>query len=166
MRYFTFLLVTAVVFFSCKPSSKEAVEYSNTIGIEKEKISKKYDKLLDSYHEYIPQEMDTAYSQMKSQIEQSLTIVNKLQDFAGDSTYKVGAINLCKVYSSVIDNEHKRIIELLKLPEDEYQDKEINEYKELIEASSIKIETATKKLHDIQAEFLKPYKNVSLVKPE
>ncbi len=164
MRYLTFLAFFSILLFSCKPSAKEALRYSDTISSENNKISKKYNKLIDSYNDYVPAEMDKAYADVKEQIEQSLAVVGKLEDFGGDSTFKKGAISLFESYSSILNNEHKRIIELLKLPEDEYQTDEIKEYKRLIETSNSKLDSEIKKLHKIQKEFVKPYENISLVK--
>ncbi len=116
MKYLTFLLILSVGLFSCKPTAKEALAYNDKITVENNKIFKKYDKLIESYNEYKPKEMDKAYSDVKNQISKSLNVVKKLDNFAGDSTFKHGAVVLFSSYLSVIDNEHKRIIELLKLP--------------------------------------------------
>ncbi len=164
MRYLAFLLVLSFTLYSCKPSAKEAISYSDKVSVENSKISEKYDKLLESYNEYDPKEMDAAYDDVKKQVEESLNAMKKLPDFDGKSTFKQGAVDLFNVYSSILNNEHKRIIELLKLPENEYKEKEKNEYEALRNAVNKKTATATEKLQELQKKFLEPYSAVELVK--
>lgn len=59
------------------------------------------------------------------------------------------------VYKNVLEKYHKRIIELLKLPEAEYGEKQINEFADLIETSHQEIDNSIERLIEIQEAFTK-----------
>lgn len=162
MKHFssTILLLSLLMLFSCKsaPTIKEAIAYNDKISTENNKILEKYDKLLNSYNEYQPEEMDNAYANAKQQVEESIESIKKLKTLVGDSAYRKTAINAFESYLTILNNEHKRMIELLKLPESGFQDAEKEEYEKLIETANSVIDSEIEKLHTVQKEFAKTYK--------
>ncbi|NJO90367.1 MAG: hypothetical protein HC831_16530 [Chloroflexia bacterium] len=109
--------------------------------------------------------MDNAYVAAVAQVNESVDFINKMKPFGEDSTFKEGAQKLFAAYKSILDVEHKRIIQLLKLPAEEYGDDEIAEYAKLIETSNQKADSELNKLIEIQESFAKKYK-FELVKEE
>lgn len=167
MRNFTFILLffSVFLFFSCGPTVEDAIKYSDDIEAQNELIIGKLEELIDSYDEYIPEEMNNAYAAAVAQVEKSIDFANKLKPLGEDSTFKNGAEKLFATYKSILDVEHKRIIELLKLPADEYGDEEIAEYAKLIESANQKADSELNKLIEIQENFAKKYQ-FELVKEE
>jgi hypothetical protein len=167
MRNFTFVLLffSLVLFVSCGPSVEDAIKYSDEIEKQNELVIGKLEELIDTYDEYIPEEMDNAYAAAVAQADKSIEFVNKLKPLGEDSTFKVGAQKLFATYKSILDVEHKTIIGLLKLPAEEYGDDEIAEYAKLIETANQKVDSELNKLIEIQEKFAKKYK-FELVKEE
>jgi hypothetical protein len=167
MRNFTFILLffSAALLVSCGPTVKDAIKYSDNIETQNELVIGKLEELIDSYDEYIPEEMDNAYAAANTQVNESLDYINKMQPFGEDSTFKAGAQQLFKTYKSILDVEHKKIISLLKLPADKYGDEEIAEYAKLIETANQKADSELNRLIQVQESFAKKYK-FDLVKEE
>jgi len=154
---FTFLFFSLALFVSCGPTVDEAIKYSDNIIEQNELIIGKLEELIDSYDKFMPDEMDNAYIAAKAQSQKGVDFANKLKPFGEDSTFKEGAINLFATYQSVLENEHKRIIELLKLPESDYDEEEIAEYADLIESANQKADNELNNLIMTQEKFAKKY---------
>ncbi len=167
MRNFTFVLLffSLGLFVSCGPSVEDAIKYSDNIEKQNELVIGKLEELIDSYDEYIPEEMDNAYAAAVAQVDKSIEFADKLKPFGEDSTFKVGVQKLFATYKSILDVEHKKIIGLLKLPAEEYGDEEIAEYAKLIENANQKADSEMNKLIKVQESFAKKY-NFELVKDE
>jgi len=159
MRNFTFTLLffSIALLISCGPTVEEAIKYSDNIIEQNEMIIGKLEELIDTYDKFVPEEMDNAYKTAVAQTTGGIDFAKKLKPFGEDSTFKVGALKLFNSYKSILDVEHKRIIELLKLPESEYGEEEISEYANLIESANQKADTELNSLIIIQENFAKKY---------
>jgi hypothetical protein len=153
-----FFVPTVLIFIlSCKPSVKEALAYNDTIVYYHEEIHKKIAFLNDTYNNYVPQEMDKAYSEAKKVTEQGINFVDSLEAFHDDDSYRKASLELFKTYKLVLDVEHVRIMELLKLPEKKFQQAEIEELDRLKEISRKKIESKIEEVAKIQDAFAKKF---------
>lgn len=157
ISFLLFLFCTALL-ISCGPTVEEGIKYSDDIIEQNSIIQEKITKLVETYDQFVPEQMDAAYAKALEVTDSGLHFANKLLPFDEDSTFKEGAIKLFSVYKEVLNTEHRRIIELLKLPEEDYKEEEIEEFAKLIETSHGKIDKATNELIKIQEDFAKAHK--------
>ncbi|RLD76429.1 MAG: hypothetical protein DRJ10_13585, partial [Bacteroidetes bacterium] len=113
--------------------------------------------LLDSYDTYVAEEMDNAYSTAEEQLKKSIKYVSDLKGFEEDTYFKEGALTFLNTYKAVLETEHKRIIELLKLPEDSYGSDQVKEVEAMRNQSNIKIDKALDDIFIIQKKFTDKY---------
>ena len=142
---------------SCGPTSDQAVDYNDKIINEQIAIFEKMELLIDAYENYQPDLMDAAYEVTLTQITKSSANVEALADFDGSTTFRDAGVTLFKLYKSVLENEHKQIIELLKLPDSQYGDAEVKLTGDLSEAADEKINSGIEDLDVIQKEFATKY---------
>jgi hypothetical protein len=158
MRNFTLILLTIVtILISCGPTVEDAIKYNDTIIGRNDEITTKFGKLIDSYDKFVPSEMDKAYKDALTTTNDAIDFANKLKPFDEDSSFKNGAIQLFQTYKDVLETEHKRIIELLKLPESDYGKEEVTEFEKLIEAAYKKVNLQREELVSIQEQFAKAH---------
>jgi len=136
-------------------SVEDAIKYNDQIIDQNDKIANAMDALIGSYDSFKPQEMDSLYAVTSKTIDESIKFANNLRPFKSDASFKNGALALFKVYKSVLENEHKRIIELLKLPESKYGTNEVAEYEKLVKQVNDKLGAEMEKLIAIQEKFSK-----------
>jgi hypothetical protein len=150
--------VLFLIFFgSCKPSVKEALAYNDTIVYYHQEIDKKLAYLSDTYGNYVPNEMDSAYKTAKSTTQIGIDFISSFKDFHGDDSYRKAALELFQTYKSVLEVEHVRIIELLKLPTNEFQQPQIDELDKLKETARKKIDAKIDEVAKVQEEFAKKF---------
>jgi len=142
---------------SCKPSVKEALKYNDTIVYYHQEIDKKVAYLSDTYNNYIPVEMDSAYQNAKFLSQKGIDFAKSLGDFNGDDSYRKAALELFERYDSVIEIEHAQIIALLKLPANQFQQKEIDELEHLKETANTKIQAKIDEVAKVQENFAKKF---------
>jgi len=145
-------------FFACAPSTEKAMKYNDKITNEQTLISKKIEDLNDTYDNYIAEEMNTAHEAALEQVEKGTKTIKRLKAFDEDTAFKNAALKLFGVYKSVLENEHKRIIELLVLPDDIYGKVEVKEFETIRNNSIEKIDKEVDKLVEAQKIFAKKYK--------
>ena len=144
--------------FACAPSTEQAMKYNDKLTEQQTLISKKIEDLNDTYDNYIAEEMNAAHKAALEQLEKSTKIIKKLKPFDEDKVFKKTALELFTVYKSVLENEHKRIIELLVLPDDKYKKEEVKEFETVRNSSIEKIDVEVDKLVKAQEAFAKKYK--------
>ncbi len=159
MKNFITLLSALVLIFivSCKPSVKEAIVYNESIVLQHEQIIKKIAYLSDTYDNYEPTEMDSAYAVALKTAQDAIDFTNKLEPFHKDDTYKNAALGLFDAYKSVIEVEHAKIIQLLKLPPEQYQQKQIDEFDQLKDSADKKIQDKINQVASVQEEFARKF---------
>ncbi len=159
MKKTIFLISLGLVLcmYSCVPSTKEAIAYNESIIDKQQEIEKKIAQLVDSYDNYVPEEMDSAYFNAHKAVTNGLNFIDSLKPFDNDSTYKSAIRSLFKEYLMVVENEHAKIISLLKLPQEQFQQKQIDEYDKLKTSAEAKIVAKIEETAKVQAEFAKKY---------
>lgn len=155
MRNFTntLLFLLSVFLISCGPTKEQAIDYNDKIIAQDDSISAKIEKLVETYDKFVPAEMDKAYSNAMAETQKGIDFANKLKPFDNDSSFKNGALELFNAYKSVLEVQHKRIIELLKLPESEYGDAQVAEFEKLIESANKQMDVEIDKLIAVQENF-------------
>ncbi len=159
MKNYRILLV--ILFFplimSCQPSTEEAIKYNDGITEQQLLVNEKVGILMESYDTYVTEEMEVAYNNAIEQLNIGLEYTNKLQGFEDDAYFTEGALAFFSSYREILENEHTRIIELLKLPADDYGPDQIKEYEMLRSQSNMKIDKAFEDMLIIQKKFAKKY---------
>ena len=159
MRDFKILFISLFVtlIISCQATTEDAIKYNDGITEQQILVNEKLTVLLDSYDAYVSEDMDIAYDSALEQLNKSINYVGKLKGFEEDKYFKESALTFLKIYKSVLENEHQQIIQLLKLPEDNYGQKEV----ELVEAhrniSNTKIDKAFEDMFITQKKFADKY---------
>ncbi len=154
----TMLVVLLSILYACKPTVEQAIKYNDDIIIRNDSIAAKFSVLTDAYDKLVPEQMDKAYDEALKSTKEGIEFVNKLEPFDKDTSFKAGALTLFKTYESVLEVEHKRLIELAKLPESKYGDAQVAEYAKLRDQANAKMDAETNKLTQIQEAFAKKFK--------
>lgn len=154
------ILIIALFFpliVSCQPSTEDAIKYSDGITEQQIEVNEKFSILISSYDAYVSDEMDIAYNNTIGQIDKGVEYVNKLEGFEEDAYFREGALAFFKSYKEVLENEHKKIIGLYKLPENEYGTEQVKEVEKLRNQSNIKIDKSFENMFTAQKKFAEKY---------
>ena len=146
-----------LIFSACQPSVKEAIAYNEEIVSHHEDVDKKIAFLIDTYDNYLPVEMDSAYQVALKAALEGIDFASNLKPFHKDDSYRKAVLELFKLYKSVIEVEHARIIELLKLPPEQYQQKQIDEFDQLKDSADKKVIKKIDEVYAVQVEFAKKF---------
>jgi len=159
MKNYTILFITLffLLIISCQPSTEDAIKYQDGIIEQQVLLNEKFSELISSYDSYVADEMDAAYKLTLDQLNKGIEYVSKTEGFEQEAYFKEGALAFFNSYKEVLENEHKKIIELLKLPEDSYGHDEIKEVQMLRDRSNIKIDKAFEDMLAVQKKFTKKY---------
>jgi hypothetical protein len=149
------LLALFSILVACGPTVEQAIKYNDEIISKSEEIKLKLNALLDSHDNFIPEQTDNVYQDALKSTKEGIEFLNKLEPFDKDTTLKAGALSLFKTYESVLEVEHKRLIELMKLPDNKYGDSEVAEYARTRDEAHKKVEYEIQKLLKVQQEFAK-----------
>lgn len=159
MKNYSILFITLffTLILSCQPSTEEAMKYNDGIIEQQNLVNEKFSLLISSYDAYESEEMDAAYNNVLDQLNEDIEYVTKLKGFEEDAYFKEAALAFFNSYKEVLENEHKRIIELLKLSADDYGTTQVKEYEKLRDQASIKIDKAFENMLKNQQKFAKKY---------
>ncbi len=145
-------------FTSLAQNVEIAIKYNDKILELNEIAISEIEALIDSYDNFIPQQMDSAHSKALFVVDSLIKRTIKLAPFKNDSTFRDSAIKLFKTYKMVLEDEHSWIIKLLKLPAEQYGEEQIKEYKKYVEDANNACEKSTEELVKIQTKFAKKFK--------
>jgi hypothetical protein len=155
------LLICAALFsvmlISCGSSVERAKNYNHDIIKEQVAINTKIENLFDSFKNYIPEKMDTVYAEAVTQLKAGMDSVSKMDAFDGNTEFRDAAIALFNIYDSVLNNEFKEMITLLKLPEKQYNKEKEERCITLRDQIMHKIDVGFTKLTHVQNNFAKEY---------
>jgi hypothetical protein len=135
-----------------------AIKYNDKIVEMNGKALNALEVLIDSYENYIPEEMDSLHARAVCVVDSVLRKIKRLAPFEGDSTFKCGAVKLFETYKILLEGEHRWIIELLKLPEEKYGDEQIQSYERYITECNAQCDKAINELMIVQKSFAKKFK--------
>ena len=156
---FSIVSIMVMAFTACGPTKEEAITFNDKIINEQVLIIEKINLLYDALEKYEDHNgMDFAYSEALKQLETGTNVVSKLEKFGGSNDFRDGALQLFEIYKSVLQNEFKRMIDLSKLPDEQYTSEQEDEYKMLHQVVSKKMDDGLKDLNEIQREFAAKYK--------
>ncbi|GAB4278335.1 MAG: hypothetical protein Kow0068_01950 [Marinilabiliales bacterium] len=151
------LFFTGLLFTSCGPDKKRAVDYNDNIVIEQINIVNNMQFLFDTFEEYDSLEMEKAYAKLLKSIEEALFKAKNLEPFDNDETFKNHAIDLFSEYKNVTENEYRKMIDILLLPDSLYDDQQIAIWDSLNKAGMEKLNNALEKFNDYQKVFAEKY---------
>lgn len=155
----SFLVILFMLLINCilAQNVDKAIKYNDAIIDKNNEVITAFEALMETYAKFDPNEMDKAYSDAMLKVQDAISFAKKLTAFQSDATFRDGAFTLFKAYKSFLEIEHKRIIELLKLPDTRYGEKEVAEYEQLINSINEKNEQEMNKLIQIQNDFAKKH---------
>lgn len=126
MRYLTItftligLFLFAWSFTSCDRKANEAVEYNDEIVEMQDAVVQSVMELENTFSEYEPARMDSAYRQLLTAIQQGKARLETIGVFEGDSTLYMAARILFDRYEHIATDEYAELISYLKIPDSLY----------------------------------------------
>ncbi|MFN8259094.1 MAG: hypothetical protein U0W24_25620 [Bacteroidales bacterium] len=151
------ILVCTALLTACGPTVEEAIKYNDEIITKSEDLKNKMITLKDSHDNFNGDQTEKAYSDAMAAVKDGLDLLNKMEPFDKDSTLRNAAIGYFKICEAVLSNEHRRLIDLMKLPDEKYGDAEVAEYASLRDESDKKVNLEMAKLLKVQQEFAKKH---------
>jgi hypothetical protein len=151
-------LIVMTILVACGPTPKQAAEYNDKIMDIQFNIVQSIDKLNETYQFYIPTEMDAAWNKSLEVITKGIETVTAMEKFDGKTEYKDAALEFFKAYKGIIETEHKEMVNIYKIPDENFTEQHLAQWDKLFEQADSKMEVATEKFGKIQDEFAKKYK--------
>ncbi len=160
MKKFIQLLTLAIIIslFACGPTVEQAIKYNDDIITKSEDISAKMIALTESYDKFVNDQTEQYHAEALKTTKEAIAFVSNLDPFDNDSSLKAGALVLFKTYESVLEIEHKRLIELMKLPDAKYGENEVAEYDKTRGEAIRKVDIEIGKMIEIQKQFATKHK--------
>lgn len=155
MKFTHFILAGLCFFiFSCRPSAREAVEYSDSIVRHQIKIQEAENELVVATAEGDPEKMEPALQKFIQQVNASTDSVRSMENFDHKDELKKEALEFFAVYKSVGENEYAQILELFR---SEYTDESHEKAMALNRQLSKMEEEALSELKKVHKKFAKEY---------
>lgn len=150
--------IIALLLTSCGPSKEEAIKYNDQIIDEQSLIVDKINVLYEAMKSWQHNEvMDEAYNNALKQIDVGTEHVAKMDDFGGKSNLKEHALKLFALYQSVIQNEIKGMLDILKKPSEEITPEMEQEFDNRNNQALTKMENGLKEFQKVQKDFADKY---------
>ncbi len=163
-KYFLLLLVIVGLLSSCGPTPEEAAAYNDSIVTVQLEIDVKINALIESYHNYIDEDIQTtegiekAYNDAMAQVDKSIQTVAGMENFAESSELKDDATKLFGTYKSLLENEYKEMMQLYALPDSSYTQEHDEKWENLNSSSISKTKEAIELFVKAQQKFVTKYK--------
>jgi hypothetical protein len=158
-KVFGFLsLVVVMMLVACGPTQEQAAEYNDQIIDQQIAIVDRIDVLVESYQYYIPADMDKAYNDAVNQVNKGIETVTALDKFDGKTDFKDAALELFNGYKAALENEHKEMVRIYKIPDETFTEEHYQQWDKLAEEADRKMEEAFNKFGKAQDEFAAKYK--------
>lgn len=162
-----FVVAAFVLLQACKPAPTEAADYNNKIIAEQDSIVLKFRALEQTLNEYDPLAMDIAFFEANEQVDTSIAVIKSLPAFDGKTDYKDSVLEVFALYKSLLDNEYKEVITILKKSENEYTKEDEDRVRYLLfKVINEKLDNAYENIIAIQTAFAEKYKITLKGKPE
>jgi len=166
--FIIYLLVLIISFQSCndKKSQKKVyqqitkltpVEYNDSIIGFQEKVIKKVLDFSQNIQMLDTVQRDAKLNDIIFEIDNSLSILNQLPSFYGNTKLKDAAITWMNFYRSVFDNEYREIIKISKKPEAEIIENDIIRMNDLSKSVADRELQVHKDFETVQKEFYKQF---------
>ncbi|MBN2681084.1 MAG: hypothetical protein JXR58_01125 [Bacteroidales bacterium] len=174
MKPIIILFLSGILFLSCSNSKEKnqentkkednkaivytnPTEYNNAIVKLQSLIFESVDKLDMAINNYEPAEMDNAVMEAKINIEAAIQELKKIGPFKENSEYLNAAKLFFETHKELVNNEYSSLVELYKLPEEEFGEEENAIVDSLDNSISTKQDSSFRKFWKIQVQFGKQY---------
>ena len=154
------VVVAAVAITSCDmmgPSTDQAVEYNDNIIKKQIKIIESIDELDGTFTDFVPDEMDAALEAAIEETEDGIELLKGLEDFDGSPEFKDNALILFNVYLDALENEFTEMVEIYKLPSDEYTEELQDKWGDLYDDGYDNMSDGLEDFNDYQSTFAVKY---------
>ncbi len=158
--YPSLILMGFIFFIACNkgPSQEELNKYLEAIADQENQVLQKLNNLIDVYDSFNSTgELQEAYKAVYAQLDKSEKAVKNIKGFEDDDILRASALEFFKEIKSLLDNEHKRIIELYSMPDDQFKDKEQAELESLRDSASKKADAIMTKAEKAYSTFESRY---------
>ena len=143
----------AILLTSCGPTTEQARQYNDKLIAQEVKVIKALDAVDNAFSTYKPEIIEPAIEKAKKQIDKSVKIINEIGDFDGDSEFKNETLNLFNLFKKHLNNEYAEQLELYKLSDEEYTEKEEARWNELSEKMNDEYTKVFNKFSEAQESF-------------
>ena len=122
-----------LIFFlsQCGPTQQDAMLHHKQIVKEQHLVVGYVNELISTFSTYEPSNIEPALDSAKMQVEKSIIILEGMEPFDDEYELLSACSDLFKVYKSQLNNEYAELLELFKLPIEEYKEKEEDRLNEL-----------------------------------
>lgn len=151
-------MISILFLVACKPTPEEGIKYNDKIIAEQTAVMEKVNGLDRALKNYVPEEMDKAYNDLNSQLDLSIKNVQAMDKFDGKNNFKDVTVEYFKEIKAGLENEMKKVVELSKLPEDQYTEKEEKMVNELFQKNIDRTSKGQEKFEKFQRDFATQYK--------
>ncbi len=157
---YSFVLLSFIFFTACNkgPSQAEINKYLEDIANQENLVLQKLNDLIDVYDTFnSTDELQKAYNAVNVQLEESEKAVKNIKGFEDDDVLKASALEFFKEIKTLMDNEHKRIVELYSMPDEQFKEKEQIELENLRDTANKKADAIMSKAEKAFSSFESKY---------
>lgn len=150
-----FLAVFAFVLASCGPTKNDAIDYNDKIIREQKKIIQVEKELIDAIKKNLIKgnTLDDIMAEFTAQIEDSRKVIEELGNLGSKSEFKDAALAFLDAYKDVVDNEYKKWLVNIRIPDEEVTADVLYEEDELIASINRKLDKANSDFIGAQKDF-------------
>jgi len=142
---------------SCKPSKEDALKYNDALVNEEILVIKAESAFTDAVINNRQNELDSLYQIFLKQIDISIANVNNIKPIGDENKFKDATLSLLSTYKSVVNNEYAEVLEIAKVPDDEFTQEHNNNMNLLSEKIDEKLEKEIQNFLNAQKELAKKY---------
>ena len=136
---------------SCSEGGQDPEKYNQAMISQIKSVLLKEDSLIEIIKKNKPEKLNISFNKLIQKIDSSIYIIQHLKYPQKDSSLRISAIHLLKVYKTITKNVYPEVIRIAKIPDKDYSKAD----DELIKLASNEINT---KLDSALAIFIKTEK--------
>ena len=157
-KSFLIIFITIItLFFSCGPTKEEAKEYNDFIISHQDSVATAINELNISYNTYLQETIDLSFETAFSRVNKSFDVISKMEKFDKTTDYKDAALKMFNSYKSIIEVEHKEIVRLYSIPNDEFLPADFQKLEDLQKLSNSKMTKIVEEFSKEQEIFAEKY---------
>lgn len=138
-------------------SKQDAINYNDKIIEEESAIIDEINVLETEFSTYDPSKIESALDAALLQVTNSIEIVEGLDDFDGSSEFKDQTLEFFKMFENQLEEDYAEMLEIYKLPADQYTTDEENRYNEIMKKIDDEYQPQFKEFTDTQDAFAAKY---------
>jgi len=151
-------LFISAILVSCGPTSNDAIKYNDELVNQQTKVFEKETVLIDAISKNMPDKLEGLYSDLKKQVDESISAVEKMDAFDGKTDFKDAAMKVFNTYKDVTANEYNDMIKYSKIPDSLYTQEDDDKVIELSKKIDDKLNKSVDDFIQIQKSFAGKYK--------